>query len=170
MRKGAFCLGLLALAGVAAWGVAREDRKGGHGRGVGGHVVVKPDQVKWGPAPPGLPPGAQAAVLVGNPRQAGVAYTVRVRLPDGYRVPPHWHPGDENVTVLKGALLMGRGETFDPGAAEEVPAGGFAHMPRGVRHFVRAKGETVIQLNGVGPFEIHYVNPADDPRKPDSRK
>jgi quercetin dioxygenase-like cupin family protein len=170
MKKCVVCLGLLALAGVAAGVVAREDRKGDHGQGAGGHVVVKPDQVKWGPAPPALPPGAQAAVLAGDPRQAGAAYTVRLRLPDGYKVAPHWHPVDENVTVLQGALLMGRGEKFDPGAAEEVPAGGFAHMPRGVRHFVRAKGATVIQVHGVGPFEIHYVNPADDPRKQDSRK
>ena len=169
MRKGAVCLGLLAAVGVAAGVVAREDRKGGHGKGAGGHVV-RPDQVKWGPAPPALPPGAQAVVLAGDPRRKGAAYTVRLKLPDGYTVPPHWHPVDENVTVLQGALLMGRGEKFDPGAAEEVSAGGFSHMPRGVRHFARAKGATVIQVHGVGPFEIHYVNPADDPRKRDGRK
>src|SRR3954467_183123 len=112
MRKGAVCLGLVALAGVAAGGVAREGEKGDHGKGAGGHVVVKPDQVKWGPAPPSLPPGAQAAVLAGDPRQAGAPYTVRLQLPDGYKVPPHWHPVDENVTVLKGSLRMGRGEKF----------------------------------------------------------
>src|SRR3954467_7818190 len=101
MRKGAVCLGLVALAGVAAGGVAREGEKGGHGKGVGGHVVVKPDQVKWGPAPPALPPGAQAAVLAGDPHQKGAACTVRLKLPDGYKVPPHRHPVDENVTSCK---------------------------------------------------------------------
>jgi quercetin dioxygenase-like cupin family protein len=96
-------------------------------------------------------------------------FTIRVKLPDGYKVPPHWHPSDENVTVLQGMLLVGRGEKFDPASAEELPAGAYMRMPRTMRHFALARGETILQVHGIGPFEIHYVNPADDPRKPGGR-
>jgi quercetin dioxygenase-like cupin family protein len=142
-----------------------------HGQDTGGHagdkdhVVVRPAAIKWGPVPPSLPPGSQMAVLVGDPSKAGVPYVFRAKLPDGYKVPPHWHPSDENVTVLQGTLLVGKGENLDPSAMEELPAGSFMRMPKTMRHFAMAKGETIIQLHGIGPFEIHYVNPADDPRK-----
>jgi hypothetical protein len=129
------------------------------------HVVVRADAIKWGPAPPSLPPGAQMAALVGDPGKPGVSYVIRAKLPDGYKIPPHWHPTDENVTVLKGALLIGKGEKFDPSATEEMPAGSFMHMPKTMRHFAVTKGETILQLHGIGPFEINYVDPADDPRK-----
>ena len=128
------------------------------------HVTVRPDAVKWGPAP-SLPPGAQMAVLVGDPTKAGVPYVVRVKLPDGFRVPPHWHPADENATILQGTLLIGEGEKFDPAKLEELPAGSFMRMPKTMRHFATAKGETIIQLHGTEPFAVNYVNPADDPRK-----
>jgi quercetin dioxygenase-like cupin family protein len=133
-------------------------------------VVVRPGALKWGPAPPSLPPGSQLAVLVGDPTKPGVPYVFRVKLPDGYKVPPHWHPGDENVTVLQGTLLIGKGEKLEPSRMEELPAGSFGHMPKGMRHFALARGETVIQLHGVGPFVINYVNPADDPRKQTDKK
>ena len=117
-----------------------------------------------------LPPGAKMGVLVGDPSKAGMPYVVRAKLPDGYKVPPHWHPSDENVTVLQGTLLMGTGEKFDPAKAEEMPTGSFMRMPKTMRHYAIAKGETIIQLHGIGPFEINYVNPADDPRKKDEKK
>src|SRR5262249_23324860 len=150
------CLSGLALAILLSPGVAQE-KKADHAGGPAGegHVVVTPDKVKWGPAPPALPPGAQAAVLAGEPGREGSAYTIRVKMPDGYKVAPHWHPVDENVTVLQGTLLIGRGEKFDPGAAEKMPAGGYSRMPKGMRHFAQAQGETIIQVHGVGPFEIH---------------
>jgi quercetin dioxygenase-like cupin family protein len=129
------------------------------------HVIVRPGTLKWGPAPPGLPAGAEVAVLVGNPGKAGSAYTIRVKLPSDYRVPPHWHPADENVTVIHGKLLVGRGETFDLKKTEELPAGSYMRMPKGMRHFAAAHGETILQVHGIGPFEITYVNAADDPRK-----
>ncbi|HEY7311681.1 MAG TPA: cupin domain-containing protein [Gemmataceae bacterium] len=134
------------------------------------HVVVRPDALKWGPASPALPPGSQMAVLVGDPRKPGVPYVVRIKLPDGYKIPPHWHPSDENVTVLKGALRIGKGEKFDPSKMEEMPAGSYMRMPKTLRHFAAAKGETILQLHGVGPFEINYVNRADDPRKQETKK
>jgi quercetin dioxygenase-like cupin family protein len=128
------------------------------------HIMVNLDQTKWGPAPPALPPGAQMAVLDGDPSKAGAKFTIRAKFPDGYKVPPHWHQTDENVVVLKGVLMMGVGEKFDEAAAQELKEGGFAKMPKGVRHYVWAKGETVIQVHGVGPFEVKYVNASDDPR------
>jgi len=112
----------------------------------------------------GLPPGAQMGVLVGNPGKAE-PFVIRTKLPDGYKIPAHWHAGDENVTVMKGTLLIGKGDKLDPSSMEELPAGSFMSMPRTMRHFAMAKGETIIQVHGIGPFDITYVNPADDPRK-----
>src|SRR5205823_6500368 len=120
------------------------------------HVMVAPDEVKWGPSPPALPPGSQMAVLEGDPTKAGTPFTIRAKMPDGYKVPPHWHPTAENVTVLSGTLGMGLGEKFDPAKGHEMTAGAYSRMPKGVRHFAWAKGETVIQVHGVGPFEVTY--------------
>jgi hypothetical protein len=128
------------------------------------HVAIKPDKIKWGPAPPALPPGAEAAVLVGNPGKAG-PYVIRAKFPDGYKVPPHWHPTDENVTVIKGTFMIGTGEKFDSSKMESLPAGSFMRMPKTMRHYAMAKGETIVQVHGMGPFDITYVNAADDPRK-----
>jgi quercetin dioxygenase-like cupin family protein len=130
----------------------------------GQHVMVSPDQVKWGPGPPALPPGAQAAVISGDPAKPAM-FVIRAKLPDGYTVPPHWHPTDEYVTVLSGTLMAGLGDKLDAGAMHALPAGGMAKMPRRTNHYVRAKGETIIQVQAIGPFEVTYVNPNDDPRK-----
>lgn len=164
-------VGILVFLAVLVRGAAPADEKDKHGDARGeGHVVVPLAETKWGPATPSLPPGAQAAILEGDPRTKGATYTIRVKLPDGYKVPPHWHPVDENVTVLKGTLLLGRGEKFNLNGAMELTAGTFSHMPRGTRHFAQAKGETILQVHGVGPFDVHYVNPKDDPRKkPDGK-
>ena len=128
------------------------------------HTMVMPNDIKWGPAPPALPPGAQMAVLGGDPTKTGL-FTIRAKFPDGYKIMPHWHPTDENVTVLEGTFAMGIGEKFDESAAHDMSMGGFARMPKGTRHFAMAKGETVIQVHAEGPFVINYVNPGDDPRK-----
>jgi quercetin dioxygenase-like cupin family protein len=160
---------VLGFLSFVVGSVARSQDKAGHA-GDTDHVAVRPDAIQWGPAPPGLPPGSRMGVLVGDPSKPGVPYVVRVKLPDGYKVPPHWHPSDENVTVLQGTLLAGKGEKLDPSKTEELPAGSFMRMPKTMRHFAIAKGETIIQLHGVGPFEINYVNPADDPRKPADKK
>jgi hypothetical protein len=127
-------------------------------------VVVQPDQVTWSPAPPSLPAGAKAAVLDGDPKQPG-PFTMRLSLPDGYRVPPHFHPAVERVTVIQGTLQLGMGDKFDESALTSLPAGGFVAMQPGTRHFVKAKGTTTLQLNGIGPWKLTYVNPADDPQK-----
>ena len=127
-------------------------------------VIALPDQLTWGPAPPALPPGAKLAVLEGNPSEAG-PFTMRVLLPAGYRIPPHYHAAVEHVTVIKGMFKIGMGERYDPSAMTPLPAGTFAALQPGTRHFAEAQGETIVQLHGVGPWGLTYVNPADDPRK-----
>jgi quercetin dioxygenase-like cupin family protein len=127
-------------------------------------IVALPDQITWGPAPAALPAGAKAAVLEGNPGEAG-PFTMRVLLPNRYRIPPHYHPAVEHVTVLKGAFKVGMGDKFDGSAMNLLPAGTFAALEPGTRHFAESEGETILQLHGVGPWQITYVNPTDDPRR-----
>ena len=154
----------VALLVTVSFCFAQATRTKSPGNGAQGkHVVVTPDQLKWGPPPPGLPQGCEMAVLSGDPSKAG-PYSIRAKLPDGYRVPPHWHPTAENISVLQGTLGMGMGNKFDESAGKELNAGSYALMPKGVRHFVWAKGETIIDVYGMGPFGITYVNTKDDPR------
>jgi hypothetical protein len=138
--------------------------KAGHAKDMD-HVVVRPETIKWGPAPASLPAGAQLAVLAGAPGKKGAPFVIRAKFPDGYKVPPHWHPTDENVTVIQGTLMVGKGDKFSADASQALPAGSFARMPRDMRHFAWTKGETIIQVHGIGPFAITYVNADDDPRK-----
>ena len=129
------------------------------------HVMIAPADVKWGPGPASLPPGAQMAVLDGDPGKAGMPFVIRAKLPDGYKIAPHWHPTDENVVVLSGTFVVGTGDKFDEKAMTSLPTGSFVRMPKLMHHSAMAKGETVIQVHGVGPFAVTYVNPKDDPRK-----
>jgi quercetin dioxygenase-like cupin family protein len=133
-------------------------------------VIVYPAAIKWGPAPPSLPPGAQSAVLVGDPGEPGAPFVFRAKVPDGYKFPPHWHPTEENLTVLSGTVLVGDGETFDLSATRELTVGSFVSLPRTMRHYGIAKGETIVQVHGIGPFEINYVNPADDPHRQETKR
>jgi quercetin dioxygenase-like cupin family protein len=127
-------------------------------------VVALPDKIAFGPAPAILPPGAQLAVMEGNPAEAG-SYTMRLRAPSGYRIPPHFHPAFEHVTVIRGTFKVGMGDKFDPSKMTALPAGAFAALAPGVRHYAQTEGETVIQLHGTGPWTLTYVNPSDDPRQ-----
>jgi anti-sigma factor ChrR (cupin superfamily) len=128
-----------------------------------GHRLVTPGEIKWMDAPSSIPPGAKAAILEGDPTKEG-PFTLRLRVPDGYRVPPHWHSKAEHITVLSGTFYLGTGERFDRERGRALRAGSFAVMPAQMRHFAWMKGETIVQVHGMGPFEITYVNPADDPR------
>ena len=127
------------------------------------HVMENLSIAKWGPAPPMLPPGAQIAVLAGDPTKA-VPYTIRLKFPANYDIPAHSHPGDENVAVVSGELFMGMGTRLDRKAGMGLGVGGFALMPAHANHFAYTKGETTIVLYGQGPVDFKYVNPADDPR------
>jgi quercetin dioxygenase-like cupin family protein len=128
------------------------------------HAVVPADSVTWGPAPPSLPPGAQAAALLGSPGKEG-PFVLRLKFPAGFTVPPHRHSKDEFVTVISGKFGVASGEKLDRAAAKPLPAGSFVHLPAGMPHYAWADGETVVQINGVGPFDVNYVDPKDDPRK-----
>ena len=128
------------------------------------HAVVSPDQLKWEPAPPAFPKGAQVAVLSGDPPKEGL-YVVRVKVPAGYKVPPHTHPNDENVTVISGTFNIGMGGTFNDKNGSALKAGGFALARKGMQHYAWFTEDSIIQLHGMGPQASTYVNPADDPRK-----
>jgi mannose-6-phosphate isomerase-like protein (cupin superfamily) len=123
-----------------------------------------PAALDWGRQPPGLPAGGRAAVVRGDPSKAG-PFTVRVDLPDGYTVPPHWHPTSERIKVLEGVFLMGDGQQWSNSSLRPLRAGQEATVAARHPHYVRAKGKTMIEIRSTGPFEITYVNSTDDPRK-----
>ena len=126
-------------------------------------VIHTPDSMKWQDAPPSLPPGAKVAILEGDPMKSG-PFVMRVKVPDGYKVPPHTHSKPERVTVLSGSFHLGMGDKFDPKHATEMKPGTFGMWPAGMKHFVWVEGETVFQIHGDGPWSIEYLNAADDPR------
>jgi quercetin dioxygenase-like cupin family protein len=127
-------------------------------------AIVPASAVKWMDAPAALPKGAKLAVVSGDPGQPE-PFTLRLQFPDGYIIAPHTHPTDEHVTVLSGTLRAAMGNTFDEKALADFPAGSYANMATGMAHYVKAKGATVVQVHGVGPFVVNYVNAADDPSK-----
>jgi len=129
----------------------------------GAAPVATPQDVQWHPAPPVFQPGAQFAVVQGDPTKAGEEFTVRLRFPDGYKVQPHTHPTSEHVTVLAGTFLVGMGSTFDKGKMIALAPGGFVTAPAEHAHYAQARGETVVQIHAMGPFALTYVNPADTP-------
>jgi len=128
-----------------------------------GHSMVAAADLKWVDAPPHFPPGMKVARLFGDPSKAGL-FVIRAQLPANYKIPAHWHPTDETVTVLTGSIMMGMGDKLDPKAAHAMKAGAFASMAPKTTHFLLTKGPATIQVSGVGPFAINYVNPDDDPR------
>ena len=129
-----------------------------------GGTIYTPDQLKWKAGPPSLPEGAEFVVIEGDPAAEGKYFALRLRLPDGYRIPPHWHPVAERVTVISGTFRLGHGDRFDEGATRALKAGSYFTLPPQSRHFASAEGETIVQLNSVGPWQIRYVDPNDDPR------
>ncbi|MGH8216636.1 MAG: cupin domain-containing protein [Rhodanobacteraceae bacterium] len=130
-----------------------------------GQTVLSPGDVKWMPAPPVLPKGVQIAVLTGNPFAEGFSI-VRLKIPPHTTFAPHWHPTAENFSVLRGTFYVGMGDKVDKSKAKALPPMGFASMPAMHHHWVYSGDqEVVIDLSFYGPFQIHYVNPADDPSK-----
>lgn len=126
--------------------------------------MVNAADLQWGAAPPAFNAGAQMAVVDGDPAKPG-PFVVRVKFPSGFKVMPHWHPTDENVTVISGTLAAGMGNKWDDAAMKTFTAGAFARMPKKAAHYVQAKEETIVQVHATGPFTLTYVNPDDDPRK-----
>jgi quercetin dioxygenase-like cupin family protein len=149
---------------VAAIAVAPFVAQGAAAQTMDGHKITTPQELKWGPAPPSIPPGAQAVVLYGDPGKEGL-FALRLKLPNGYRIAPHTHPKPEIVTVISGTFRLGMGPKIDAGKAQGLPAGSFFALSPGMQHFAIAEGETVVQLNSMGPWTINYVDPNDDPRR-----
>jgi quercetin dioxygenase-like cupin family protein len=129
-----------------------------------GNASQQAQTIQWGPAPSVLPPGAEIAVLQGDPG-AATEFTLRLKFPNGYRIAPHTHPTIENVTVIKGTFLAGMGTQFVESYLQALGRDDFVSIPADHPHFAMARGETIVQVHGLGPFVLTYVNPADDPSK-----
>jgi quercetin dioxygenase-like cupin family protein len=123
---------------------------------------VQANEIKWGPAPPVLPAGAKAAVLAGDPASSGFI-AIRLKMPAGYKIPAHWHPTDEHITVISGTFAIGMGDKIDEKQSKTLKPGGYAVAQANMHHFAWTKTGAVVEVNMVGPFKITYVNPADDP-------
>jgi len=135
------------------------------GLAVGGEpqMVMSSKDVKWSPAPSVLPKGAMMAVLAGDPAASGGLVVLRLKMPAGYKIPAHWHPTDEHVTVLSGTFSIGMGDKLDPTQSHAFTAGGYAEAPAHMNHYAWTKTGATVQVDLIGPFAITYVNPADDP-------
>jgi anti-sigma factor ChrR (cupin superfamily) len=153
-----------ALALVAATFVFAADEKKKVPAAAAAHTMYAPADIQWMDAPPVLPPGAKAAVLEGDPSKPGY-FAMRLKAPDGYKIPPHWHPNVERLTVISGTLHIGVGDTFDESKGHAMPAGTYATMRPKVHHFAWTEGDTELQLTTLGPWKLVYVNPKDDPSK-----
>lgn len=127
------------------------------------HKMVSPNDLTWVDVA-SLPPGAKIAVIEG-PMNEAAPFTVRIKVPANYKIPPHWHPVIERVTVLSGTFYMGVGDKFDPERSSALKPGSMMILQPETHHFAWTKEETIVQLHGTGPWGINYVNPADDPRK-----
>jgi quercetin dioxygenase-like cupin family protein len=133
------------------------------------HLAVRPEGVRWTPMSSdlmegtpafALPEPPQVSLLEGDPSQAGSSFTLRIKLAAGTRVPPHWHPTDEHITVLQGRFSLGMGDEYDAASLQELPTGSYASMPKGMTHFALATGDTIVQVHGVGPFKSVWVTPS----------
>jgi quercetin dioxygenase-like cupin family protein len=128
-------------------------------------IPVADASLEWAPiTPPGFDEGMEIAGIYGDPAAAGEAYTLRLRFPDGYRFPAHFHPMAENVTVLDGTFLLAMGEEADEDRLEAYTPGDYLFIEPEHPHFGGARGETTVQLHGQGPFEIIVVGSPEDKR------
>jgi quercetin dioxygenase-like cupin family protein len=127
-------------------------------------VFINKADVKWGAAPPSMPKGAKIAVLYGDPGKAG-PFTIRLLAPAGYRIPPHFHSQAEHLTVLSGTLYLGMGDKIDKSHSHALSSGGYHYLPAKAHHYAFTKAASILQASGEGPFDINYLNPADNPAK-----
>jgi hypothetical protein len=139
------------------------EAKGKTGAGKPHAVTMNAADIQWGDPPPQLPKGGQLAVLHGDPSKKG-SFTLRFKMPEGYKIAPHWHTLDEQLTVVSGTLVLHMGDTMDA-PAHELGTGAYHYLPGKMHHAAEAKGETVVQIHGKGPFDIHYLDPRDDPSR-----
>ena len=154
----------LALVPVALLALAAGPR-GAQAQGSGtpaGFSVVRDKDLTWSPAAAPLPPGAEIAVLAGDPGQPG-PFTYRLKMPAGFRIPPHVHPAAERVMVVRGRLGIGSGEDFDESRLEWLTRGDFFAIGEGVAHYGLCRAGCIIEIDAVGPWGLTYVDPADAP-------
>jgi hypothetical protein len=151
-------LGAALLASTAAWTADTP-----------GQIYMNASEVKWGAAPPVFPKGAKMAVLEGDPGKEG-PFVARLMMPANYRIPPHWHSKDEDLTIVSGTFYLAEGDKLETKHAHAMKVGGFHHLPAKTHHFAFSKGPAVVQINGQGPFDITYIDPSDDPSKAAAKK
>jgi anti-sigma factor ChrR (cupin superfamily) len=154
IRVGSVCAGLIGLA-VIATGVRSQEKK--EGAATAQVKIMHFGDLKWTP----IIKGCDLAAVAGDPNAEGTPFVVRLRCVDGAKIPAHWHPTDENVTVMKGTFLAGMGETFDETKLATMNVGNFVTMPKEMRHFAMCKGDTIVQVHGAGPFKVNWVNPSE---------
>jgi len=159
MKKITSALLLIAAAAICSLAFALDEKPAAKAE----HVMFSGPDLKWGDAPPSLPSGAKLAVLEGDPGKEGF-FAIRLQMPAGYKIPAHTHPTDEHVTVISGTCNFGMGPKYDDAMAKEMQAGAYVVMPAGMQHFAGSKSGCVVQVSSTGPFQVTYVNPADDPR------
>ena len=140
---------LLVFAGSALWGQAKP--------------TAQATALQWGPAPAVFPKGAELAVVTGDPAKAA-PFTIELKMPDGYRILPHFHPTDEIVEVKEGTFLYAMGDAFDLAKTKAMKPGDKGAIPALMHHYAMAKGPTIVAVSAMGPFALTYVNAADDPR------
>jgi hypothetical protein len=149
--------GIFSWAGLAFTNAAQENS---HEKN-----AFTPNTISWASAPAVVRPGAQFAVLEGDPTASTGDFTIRLKMPDGFRIAPHWHPNRENVTIISGTFKVGMGDKFDPSKMKAFVAGSFAFLDPNMHHYAMASGETIVQVHGQSPLQFNYVNPDDDPSK-----
>jgi len=131
-------------------------------------VSLNPSDLKWTAGLPVFPKGMEMTVLFGDPSKSG-AFAARLKMPDGYKIAPHWHTQDEQLTVLKGTFVLHMGDAMTSDA-HALETGGFHFLPAKMHHSAETKGEVIVQVQGMGPFDIHYLNPADNPSQKSARR
>jgi quercetin dioxygenase-like cupin family protein len=144
---------VVPLASMSASSLAQAPQAAAH------HAVVAADAIQW----KSLRPGAEIAVVSGDPNKEGSPFVLRFRYRGKARIPPHWHPTDEHLTILSGTFRLGMGKSGDEAVTTALEAGAYAFVAAKMPHYAWTDGDTVIQAHGIGPFVINYVNPADDP-------
>jgi quercetin dioxygenase-like cupin family protein len=159
IAKASTRLALLTPIGVIVLGLSGPALAQEHPAG-----AIAADSIQWGPAPPTVPKGAEMAVLSGDPSKEG-PFTLRLKVPGGYKIAAHSHPTYEAVTVISGMMNFGMGDKLDESKATQLAAGGFIDLPAEMNHFAFSSEESIVQIHSTGPFGIKYVNPADDPSK-----
>ena len=152
IRVGRVCAALIGMAALTA-AVYSQEKKDSPAT----PKIMHFGDLKWTP----IIKGCDLATVAGDPSAEGTPFVVRLRCVDGAKIPAHWHPTDENVTVLKGTFLAGMGETFDETKLITMNVGNFVTMPKEMRHFATCKGETIVQVHAMGPFKVNWVNPSE---------